>query len=101
MEKKNYGLLAYILVCIIWGSIYLAIRIGVQSFPPFLFGGIRFIIAGTYAYINPIVAMFLGWLFLSEHITAKMVISTVLILTGVIIVQRSKVVEKVEEKIEA
>lgn len=47
MEKKNYGLLAYILVCIIWGSTYLAIRVGVQSFPPFLFGGIRFIIAGS------------------------------------------------------
>ncbi|MFA7573843.1 MAG: EamA family transporter, partial [Lutispora sp.] len=47
MEKKNYGLLAYILVCIIWGSTYLAIRVGVQSFPPFLFGGIRFMIAGT------------------------------------------------------
>ncbi|MEA4961398.1 EamA family transporter [Lutispora sp.] len=47
MEKKNYGLLAYILVCIIWGSTYLAIRVGVQSFPPFLFGGIRFITAGT------------------------------------------------------
>lgn len=47
MEKKNYGLLAYILVSIIWGSTYLAIRVGVQSFPPFLFGGIRFMIAGT------------------------------------------------------
>jgi len=47
MKKTNYGLLAYILVCIIWGSTYLAIRIGVQSFPPFLFAGIRFLISGT------------------------------------------------------
>lgn len=47
MEKKNYGLLAYILVCIIWGSTYLAIRVGVQSFPPFLFAGARFIISGS------------------------------------------------------
>jgi hypothetical protein len=30
MKRKNYGLLAYILVCIIWGSTYLAIRIGVK-----------------------------------------------------------------------
>ena len=56
MEKKNYGLLAYILVCIIWGSTYLAIKIGVQSMPPFLFAGIRFIIAGAiillYSYIK-------------------------------------------------
>ncbi len=47
MKKANSGLIAYILVCIIWGSTYLAIRIGVQSFPPFLFAGIRFLIAGT------------------------------------------------------
>ncbi len=56
MEKKDYGLLAYILVCIIWGSTYLAIRIGVQSLPPFLFAGIRFLIAGSiillYSYLK-------------------------------------------------
>ena len=47
MENKNKGLLAYILVCILWGSTYLAIRIGVHSFPPFLFGGFRCLIAGS------------------------------------------------------
>ncbi len=46
MKQKDYGLIAYILVCIIWGSTYLAIKVGVQSFPPFLFAGIRFTIAG-------------------------------------------------------
>ncbi len=38
---------AYIAVCIIWGSTYLAIRIGVSAFPPELFAGIRFLIAGA------------------------------------------------------
>jgi len=56
MENKNKGLLAYILVCILWGSTYLAIRIGVHSFPPFLFGGFRYLIAGSlillYGYIK-------------------------------------------------
>ncbi|NLN47686.1 MAG: EamA family transporter [Clostridiales bacterium] len=47
MKRKNYGLLAYILVCIIWGSTYLAIRIGVKSMPPFLFAGIRNVTAGS------------------------------------------------------
>lgn len=47
MKEKDYGLLAYILVCIIWGSTYLAIRIGVQSMPPFLFAGIRNLAAGS------------------------------------------------------
>ncbi|HBW33954.1 EamA family transporter [Desulfosporosinus sp. BICA1-9] len=40
-------ILAYISVCIIWGSTYLAIRIGVSDFPPELFAGIRFLIAGA------------------------------------------------------
>lgn len=39
-------LAAYIAVSVIWGSTYLAIRIGVQHLPPALFGGIRFTAAG-------------------------------------------------------
>lgn len=45
----NKGLmpwLAYIAVCIVWGTTYLVIRIGVESFPPEMFGGIRFVISG-------------------------------------------------------
>ena len=57
--------------------------------------------AGTYAYINPIVAMFLGWLFLGEPVTARMIVSAAFILAGVLVVQKSRVVEKAEEKIEA
>lgn len=40
-------LAAYVTVSLVWGSTYLAIRIGVQRFPPALFGGIRFLVAGT------------------------------------------------------
>ncbi|MCX7748766.1 MAG: EamA family transporter [Clostridia bacterium] len=40
-------ILAYLSVCIIWGSTYLVMRIGVSSFPPELFAGIRFAVAGT------------------------------------------------------
>lgn len=47
---------AYIAVCILWGSTYLAIRIGVSAFPPELFAGIRFLLAGSlmllYAYFK-------------------------------------------------
>jgi len=38
---------AYLLVCTVWGSTYLAIRIGVQDLPPMLFAGVRFLIAGA------------------------------------------------------
>lgn len=37
---------AYLAVCIIWGSTYLAMRIAVSEFPPLLFAGIRFLSAG-------------------------------------------------------
>jgi len=40
-------LAAYAIVCVIWGSTYLAIRIGVRHMPPALFGGIRFLAAGA------------------------------------------------------
>ncbi len=33
-------------VCLFWGSTYLAMRIGVDAFPPALFAGFRFFIAG-------------------------------------------------------
>jgi drug/metabolite transporter (DMT)-like permease len=34
-------------VCILWGTTYLAIRVGVPTWEPFLFGGLRFAAAGT------------------------------------------------------
>ncbi len=45
--KNNF--LAYLAlgaVCIIWGTTYLALRVGVTQFPPFLFSAIRFLAAG-------------------------------------------------------
>ncbi|HSD63911.1 MAG TPA: EamA family transporter [Ignavibacteriaceae bacterium] len=47
MDSKNLrAYFAWIAVCIIWGTTYLAIRIGVEHIPPMLFAGIRWIIAG-------------------------------------------------------
>jgi drug/metabolite transporter (DMT)-like permease len=34
-------------VCVLWGTTYLAIRVGVLTWEPFLFGGLRFAAAGT------------------------------------------------------
>jgi drug/metabolite transporter (DMT)-like permease len=39
-------LAAYVVLCIVWGSTYLAIRIGVGELPPAVFAGTRFMIAG-------------------------------------------------------
>lgn len=45
-ENQILAYLALAAVCIIWGTTYLALRIGVTQFPPFLFSLIRFSIAG-------------------------------------------------------
>ncbi len=44
---RGKALVAYLLVCVVWGSTYLAIRIGVGVLPPFLFAGLRFLVAGV------------------------------------------------------
>lgn len=38
---------SWIAVCLIWGTTYLAIRIALETIPPMLLGGIRFLAAGT------------------------------------------------------
>ncbi|MBL1213354.1 MAG: EamA family transporter [Ignavibacteriae bacterium] len=51
-DKRNIrAYLAWASICIVWGTTYLAIRIGVESMPPMLFAGIRWIIAGTFFFI--------------------------------------------------
>src|SRR2546426_12433917 len=44
---RGKALVAYLVVCIVWGSTYLAIKVGVGELPPFLFGGLRFLMAGV------------------------------------------------------
>ncbi len=46
-------------------------------------------LVGTYAYVNPVVAMFLGWLIADEAISQQQVIALVVILGGVILVTLS------------
>lgn len=40
-------LLAFAIIYFVWGSTYLAIRIGVREVPPFLFAAMRFVVAGS------------------------------------------------------
>ena len=41
---KAYIVLAFI--CIVWGTTYLALRIAVQYYPPYLFAGVRQVVSG-------------------------------------------------------
>ncbi|MBZ5655861.1 MAG: EamA family transporter [Acidobacteriia bacterium] len=43
-------LLAFSIIYFVWGSTFLAIRIGVREVPPFLLAGIRFVLAGAILY---------------------------------------------------
>lgn len=45
-NTKFKAYLAWFTICVIWGTTYLAIKIGVSDLPPFLFAGFRWIIAG-------------------------------------------------------
>lgn len=48
MQRPGIGAwVAFILVCFFWGTTFLAIKIGVADLPPFLFAGMRQLIAGT------------------------------------------------------
>jgi drug/metabolite transporter (DMT)-like permease len=42
--------------------------------------------AGTYAYVNPVVAVFLGWAILDEPVTGRTMIAALVILAGVALV---------------
>src|ERR1700748_3556728 len=46
-------LLAFAIIYFVWGSTFLAIRIGVHEVPPLLFAAMRFVVAG---------AVFFGWM---------------------------------------
>src|SRR3972149_4319949 len=43
--------LAFLSIYTIWGSTYLAIRIAIETLPPFLMAGTRFLIAGAALYL--------------------------------------------------
>jgi drug/metabolite transporter (DMT)-like permease len=51
-------------------------------------------LVGTYAYVNPVVAVFLGWAFAGEPLTARTLVAAAVIVTGVAVItaRRTQVV---------
>jgi drug/metabolite transporter (DMT)-like permease len=39
--------IAWVAVCVIWGTTYLGIKVALESIPPFLMGGLRYLLAGV------------------------------------------------------
>ena len=44
-------ILGYVLICLIWGSTWLAIRASLESLTPFISGGVRFLLASAFILI--------------------------------------------------
>jgi drug/metabolite transporter (DMT)-like permease len=75
------GLLA-ILYLIFFGSLlgYVSYIYAIAKLP------VSFV--STYAYINPIIAVLLGWMVIDESLSTTIVISTMIILSGVLLLQK-------------
>jgi drug/metabolite transporter (DMT)-like permease len=69
--------------------IYLTIFGSILAYSAYVFAlaHLRTSITSLYAYVNPVVAVFLGWLILAEPLTTMSVIAMVVILAGVALVQ--------------
>ena len=48
----------------------------------------------TYAYVNPVVAVFLGWLILHEHVDAYILTGSAIVIASVILVTSAQVTRK-------
>ena len=47
MSGSRRAYLAWMVVCFVWGTTYLAIRVALETIPPLLMGGIRWTVAGA------------------------------------------------------
>ena len=81
ISGRSLAALAYLTV---FGSI-----IAFSSFT-WLIQVVRPALAGTYAYVNPIVAVFLGWAVADEVITRQMAIGAVAVVGAVLLVERGR-----------
>ena len=51
LSHKSKTIIAFFLIYVVWGSTFLFVKIGLQSFTPFLFSTFRFLIGGTILFL--------------------------------------------------
>ena len=75
-----------------WSLLYLTMFGSIVAFSAYmwLLRNVRPAAAGTYAYVNPVVALFLGWWLADEAFTLPMLAGTVIIVAAVVLVQRGR-----------
>ena len=74
----------------IWGLVYLIVVGSLLTYSAYVFAVSKLppTQVSVYAYINPIVAIFLGWLILKEHMSINVVTGTLITLGGVYLVNK-------------
>jgi drug/metabolite transporter (DMT)-like permease len=45
--QRRRAYIAWVTICLVWGTTYLAIKVALDTIPPFLMGGLRYISAGA------------------------------------------------------
>ena len=51
--KMNFPIVAALLIVyIFWGGTYLAMKVAIETFPPYIMAGIRFLTAGVILYVR-------------------------------------------------
>ena len=81
LTPRTFGALAYLTI---FGSVI------AYSAYVFALAHMRTTHTSLYAYVNPVVAVFLGWLILDEPLTWLSIVAMVVILAGVALVQTSR-----------
>ena len=81
LKFTHNGLIAFL---------YLVIVGSILSYPAYIYAVVHLPVSlvSTYAYINPLIALFLGWLILNEEVSASIIFAAVVILAGVTIVKK-------------
>jgi drug/metabolite transporter (DMT)-like permease len=46
-RQRRLAYFAWVTVCVVWGTTYLGIRVSLETMPPMLMGGLRWLIAGA------------------------------------------------------
>lgn len=73
----------------VWAVAYLVVFGSIVGYSAFIYAmqHLPVSVVSTYAYVNPIVAVFLGWLFYREPFGTRELLSMCLVITGVVIVK--------------
>ena len=86
-----------------WGLIYLITFGSLVGFVAFgwLLHNAPVSLMSTYAYVNPVVAVFLGWLFAGEELNARIALATAIIIGSVIFINWARQVKVKTEPLQS